>query len=170
MRKPMRDPIRTPDHRQTLHHWDTPEFIPLPRGKRWYTIAGLIFSGLLIIAIFSGNWTMAIAITLLAVVFFAFEKRQPKHVTVEISSMGLWYKDKFYPYHHLNSFWIVYHPPYVNSLYLKIRKKRGFKLLKIELYHEDPNLIRELLIKEIPEIEGATEPMTDILSRLLRLQ
>jgi len=31
-------------------------------------------------------------------------------------------------------------------------------------------LIAKLLLEEIPEIEGAAEPVTDVLSRILRLQ
>jgi len=47
---------------------------------------------------------------------------------------------------------------------------RRYEYIKIELENMSPVVIRDLLIKEIPEIEGADEPMIDILTRLLRLQ
>jgi len=157
------------DHRQVLHQWETPEYLSMPHGKTWYMIAGSILGLLLIYAIAVWNLTMAIAFIALAIVFFWMEKHEPKTVNVEINSLGISYKGKFYPYHHINAFWMVYDPPYVHRIYLRIKRKRGFELLKIELNHEDPNQIRNLLIQEIPEIEGATEPMVDILARLLRL-
>ena len=76
---------------------------------------------------------------------------------------------KFYPYHHINSFWLVYHPPYVQVLYLKISNGRQFKIIRIELDDQKPQEVRTLLLKEIPEIEGAQEPTADLLARILKL-
>lgn len=89
---------------------------------------------------------------------------------VRITDMGFDYGGTFYPYHHINAFWIVYHPPYVRSLYLKIKSGKRYKYLKIELDHQAPQAVREMLLKEIPEIEGAQELPSDLLTRLLRLQ
>ncbi len=158
------------DHRKTLYEWDTPEFIPMRRGRVWYLVATLIFAGLMAYAVMTGSFTMALAFIVIAVIFMWIEKREPKMVKVKITDLGIFYKGIFYAYHELNAFWIIYHPPYVQALYFRIQKKKAFVLMKIELNQENPVEIRTLLMKEIPEIEGAREPMIDIFARILKLQ
>ncbi len=158
------------DHREVLLEWETLDFIPTPRGKTWYIAAGLIVAGLLVYALATGSWTMAIAFIMLGVVFMLAEKRNPKKVKVVISDMGISYNGSFYPYHHVNAFWVVYHPPYVRVLYLRLSNGRNYKLLRIELNHQKPQEVRELLLRELPEIEGAQEPFSDLMARILRLQ
>ncbi len=158
------------DHRQTLHEWVTPEFIPYHRGKKWFMGAGIVFGLLILIGILTQNITMILAFVGIAVVFILIEKREPRMLKVQITDMGIDYRGEFYPFHHINAFWVVYHPPYVHSLYLKIRSGKKLQTLKIELNQENPVEIRQLLINEIPEIEGAGEPMLDLFSRLLRIQ
>ena len=166
----MKNKKEVKDHRKTLHEWDTPEFIPMSRGKRWYIVAGLIFLALILYAVSTGSATMAIVFIAVAIVFMLIEKRKPRKMQVKIMDMGIMYDKRFYPYHHINSFWMVYHPPYVRALYLKIREGSRLRDVKIELNHENPTEIRKLLMEEIPEIEGGTEPMLDLLSRILRIQ
>lgn len=158
------------EHETALLEWETPEFVPTPRGKIWYTVAGLVLIFFVGYAFLSGNPTMAIVFIMLAIVFLITEKRQPRNVRVIITDMGVWYKGHYYPYHHINAFWLVYHPPYVRVLYLRLRVGKNLKRLKIEMNHQKPQIVRELLLKEVPEIEGAQEPMTDLLARILRFQ
>lgn len=157
------------DHRQTLHQWLAPEFIPMPRGPKWYIVAAIIFTLLIIYALASQSWTMALAFLVVAIIFMMVENRAPKMLQVKITDLGIFYKGQFYAYHEINAFWIVYHPPFVDALYLRIRKKKHYVTLKIQLNGENPIEIRKLLMQEIPEIEGAREPMIDLLIRLLRL-
>ncbi len=157
------------DHRTTLLEWKTPEFVPTPRGKNWYIVAGLMLTGLIAYAFFTDNLTMVIVFIMLAAVFLMTDKKEPQIVNIIISDMGVTYKSKFYPYHHINSFWLVYHPPYVQVLYLKISNGRQFKCIRIELDGQKPQKVRALLLKEVPEIEGAHEPASDVLARILKL-
>jgi hypothetical protein len=158
------------EHQKILFAWQTPEFIPLPRGKMWYIVALLIMSGFIAYAVFTGSITMAAAFLMVGIVFMIIENRPPRTVDVEITNMGIRYDGVFYPYHHINAFWIVYHPPFVRAMYLRVSRGKTFRTLKIELNGENPVTVRKLLIKEVPEIEGAGEPFTDLLTRILRLQ
>lgn len=157
------------DHNNILLEWHTPEFIPIPRTKTWYLIASVIAISLVAYAIFSGSATMAIVFILLAGMFFMTHKQKPKIVDVKITELGIKYDDKFYSYNTINAFWIVYHPPYVRTLYLRLGGK-VVKYVKIELNHQNPIDLRKLLVKEIPEIEGEEERLSDTLTRLFRLQ
>jgi len=158
------------DHRKVLHEWSTPEFISFKRGKTWYIVAGIFMATLVGYAVFSRNTTMAIVFIMISVLFMLLEHKSPRIVNVIINDMGIEYDGTYYPFNHINSFWIVYHMPFIRALYLRINVGRRFKILKIELNEENPVLIRNILIKEVPEIEGAEEPMLDVLIRLLRLQ
>lgn len=158
------------DHRKTLLKWETLDFMPTPRGKLWYIVAGIVMGGLILYAFLSGSLTMAIAFIVVSVLFLIVEKRKPREVEVEITDMGVRYNGRFYPYNHINAFWIVYHPPYIRVLYLRLSNGRNFKYVKIELNHQNPKEVRDLLLQELPEIEGAQELPTDLIARILRLQ
>jgi hypothetical protein len=158
------------EHQTVLLEWETPEFVRIPRGKNWYIVAGLVLLALVAYALFTDSISMAVVFIMLAVVFILTEKKQPRNVRVIITDLGVFYNGRFYPYHHINAFWLVYHPPYVRVMYLRLRVGKSFKYLKIELNHQKPQKVRELLLKELPEIEGAQEPVTDLLARILRFQ
>ena len=157
------------DHRTILMEWETPEFMPTPRGRLWFVVAGAVLTAFVVYGLLSDNPTMAIVFIMLAIVFMLVEKKQPKIVRAIITDMGVQYRDEFFPYHHINAFWIVYHPPYVQVLYLRVRRGRRLDCLRIELNGQKPQKVRQLLLKEVPEIEGAQEPTTDILARVLKL-
>ena len=157
------------DHNEVLLEWKTPEFIPVPRGPVWYMVASVIVISLVVYAIFTNSATMAIVFILLAGMFFMTHKKKPRIVDVKITKLGVFYDKTFYHYTAINAFWVVYHPPFVRVLYLRLGGKT-YRLIKIELNHQNPTEVRHLLSKEIPEIEGMEEHPFDMLSRVLRLQ
>lgn len=157
------------NHNKVILEWKTPEFIPYPRTKTWYIVASIFVIGLLTYAILTGSITMFIAFALIVILFMLTHNKQPKILDFQITELGIRYGKNFYHYNIINSFWIVYHPPYVRVFYLRLGGK-SYKYIKIELNHQDPVKLRKLLGKEIPEIEGMGERGFDIISRLLRLQ
>ena len=152
-----------------LMEWETPEFFPMPRTKKWYVVALAIVAGLIAYAVYTGSATMAIAFVLLAAIFLMTHKKEPRILKVQITKLGVKYGGDFYSYHTINAFWIVYHPPFVTSLYIRLGGK-SFRYVKIELNMQNPVEVRNTLSKEIPEIEGMNERPVDLLTRLLRLQ
>jgi len=157
------------NHNKTILKWETPEFIKYERGKTWHIAAGVIVLSLIAYGIISGSATMAIVFILLAGVFFMTQSHEPKIVDVKITELGIRYGKVFYPYNNISAFWVIYHPPYVRVLNIQTAGKNK-KRIKIELSEQNPVEIRRVLSKEIPEIEGGEETITDILIRLLRLQ
>ena len=164
-----KDKNKPQDHRQILMEWETPEFIPTPRGKLWYIVAGLIMTSFVAYGIISDNLTMSIVFVMLAAVFMLVENRKPRMFKAVITDMGIECRGVFYPYHHINAFWVVYHPPVVQVLYLRIVEHRHYKHIRIELNGESPQAVRDLLLKEVPELEGAPEPLSDGFVRLFKL-
>ena len=156
-------------HNKVLLEWRTPEFIPHPRGKIWFIIAGILILSFVIYAILTNSATTAIVFIILTGVYYLTHNQEPRIISIKITELGISIDKNFYPYNTINSFWIVYHPPFVRTLNLRLGTK-SFTQIKIELSEQNPVEVRQFLAKEIPEIEGAEESMIDILIRLLRLQ
>lgn len=152
----------------TIVEWDTPEFINHERSPRWFLYAGTILLILIGYAVYTGSATMAIVFVVLGGLYYLTHNQEPKVIKVQITDMGIRYGEKFYPYNQINSYWMVYHPPYVRTLNLVISDKSKTRIV-IQLDSQDPAEVRKALAREIPEIEGAGESMSEILIRLLRL-
>jgi len=155
-------------HDKVLLSWRAPEFITHQKGKTWFLVAGIITLLLVIYAIYTNSATMAIVFIVLAGVYYLTHNQLPKVIDISITEMGVFVDKKFYPYNMINSFWIVYHPPYVHNLYLRLSGK-AFTKVVIQLDAQNPVDVRRALAKEIPEVEGGSESFGEMLIRLLRL-
>ena len=62
------------EHRKVLLEWEAPEFMPTPRGRTWYIVAGLVLLGFIAYAIYTDSLTMAIVFIMLALVFILSDK------------------------------------------------------------------------------------------------
>jgi sulfur relay (sulfurtransferase) DsrF/TusC family protein len=155
-------------HNKLLLQWKAPEFIIHQRGKKWFLIMGVITLLLVIYALATNSATMAIVFIVLAGVYYLTHNQDPKIIDIKITELGIYVGDTFYPYNMINAYWIIYNPPYVHSLNLRLSNKTFTKVV-IQLDVQDPVAVRKMLAKEIPEIEGEDESMSEILIRLLRL-
>ena len=155
-------------HNKLLLAWRAPEFISHPKSKKWFMIAGTIILALIAYAIYTDSATMAIVFIVLAGVYYMTHRQEPKIIDIKITQLGIFAGDTFYPYNMINAFWIVYNPPYVHAINLKLGGGTSRKIT-IQLDQQSPVAVREVLSGEIPEIEGQEEDMSDILTRVFRL-
>jgi len=166
MTEPSGEPVAV--HNKLLMNWKAPEFIIHQKGMRWFLIAGVITLLLIIYAIYTQSATMAIVFIVLAGVYYLTHNQNPKIIDISLTELGVFVDKKFYPYNMINSFWIVYNPPFVHHLNLRLSDKTFSKVV-IQLDVQNPIEVRNVLAKEIPEVEGAGESFGEILIRLLRL-
>lgn len=148
--------------------WESPEYIQHEKGVAWYLIA--IASALILCAyaIFTGNWTLVVALIVLAAVYYRIHGYPPKNVKVKISRVGIKINSKEYPYQNIDSFWIIYNPPSIKTLNLK-SNSRLLPDIAIQLGDQDPSKLREYLVSQIREREGREELFIDSLIRILKL-
>ncbi len=151
-----------------LLRWKAPEFINHYRSPRWFIVAGSILLLLVAYALYTQSATMAVVFIVLAGVYYLTHNQEPKIIDIKLTELGIFVDKKFYAYHMINSFWIVYQPPYVQTINLRLGNK-SLSRITIQLDRQNPVDVRKILSKEIPEIEGQDESMTDIFIRLLRL-
>ena len=116
----------------------------------------------------TSGWTFSIAILVFAGVYLLFHSKDPKRVPVKVSHVGIKVGNHFVPYSHMRTFWIVYRPPYISALNIRMSRKMMPDLM-ISLEEENPGPLREYIATQIPEWEGKEEAFTNTLVRLLRL-
>jgi len=155
-------------HNKLRMEWKTPEFIHHEKSKTWFLMAGLLIVALIAYALYTNSATMAIVFIVLAGVYYLTHNQQPKIIDIKITDLGIFVDQAFHPYNQINSFWIVYHPPFVHTLNFRLGTK-GRPRITIQLNQQNPVEVRKALAKEIPEVEGEGESMTEMVTRMLRL-
>lgn len=153
---------------RVVFSWTAPEYIEHHRGERWYLVAGTITAFAVIVCFFSGNWSFALAIATFAAVYYYIRRHHPaKEIPIVISEMGIRAGIMFFPYSHIQKFWIIYENG-LQTLNLRISGRVHSDVI-IQLNHEDPVPLRQYLVGQIAEWEGKHERPSDAIMRLLKL-
>ncbi len=152
-----------------LHEWEIKEYEQYERGTKWYLLMIIIGSALVIYGIFSGNFLFALIIILFAIILFLQSHQKPTQVPFKITELGLVIGNRFYDYGELESFYIIYDPPEVKSLFVET-KSTVKPLLRIPLNEHNPLRIRDTL-KEflLEDLEKEEEPYSDKFARAWKL-
>lgn len=148
--------------------WEAPERIKHKRGKFWKIFMSAAFISAATIAFVHNQWTFSMAIIAFAIVYYLINKEHTKDVEVSISNIGIKVGKRKYPFSKIKAFWIIYEPPLVKTLNIKVHNDLSGDI-SIQLNEQDPSEIREFLIERIPELEGKSEALSDILVRLFKL-
>lgn len=147
--------------------WEAPEYVQHEKGWKWFVFAGLAVLALIAYAVSTSNWTLVVALVVLAAVYVWQHFYKPDHVKIIISEAGVKIGSREYPFHDIKSFWIYYNDQ-VKSLNLRSNSK-FLPDVSIELGDQHPTELREFLCKHIREIEGKKETVSEALIRLLKL-
>ena len=147
--------------------WSAPEYVQHEKSRRWYAIALAIGILLIILAIINDNLTMAMAIVVFAGVYYYMQiNHKPGVIKVRIGDMGIFVGNMYFPFSRVTAFWFV-DGPGVHTLNLRISGRYHSDVI-IQLGHQNPGIVRDVLIGRIPEWEGKNEPFFDIILRLLK--
>ncbi|HLG25207.1 MAG TPA: hypothetical protein VI588_00215 [Candidatus Gracilibacteria bacterium] len=157
-----------PRHDRVVLSWEAPEYIQQHKGPRWYIGAGIVLAVTVAIALLTDNWTLALAALAFAGVYqYTHTHHPPKMTEVRITEMGIYVGEMFFPYSHIQAFWIIYANG-TKTLNLRVIG-RMFSDVIIQMNHQNPVEVRQYLVGQIPEWEGKNERLGDILLRLLKL-
>lgn len=167
---PLSEYIFMPEqHGTTLLTWQFPEFEVHERGTAWYFVMTLLGGGLLLSALFSGNFLFALILILLVMLFLFYHRRGPRTLTCTLTTQGVVIDNTFRPYKDIKEFRIVYDPPDVKKLYLFFASALQLSIT-VFIEDENPVQIREVLERYVAEdAENTDEPLSDIIARWLRL-
>ena len=148
--------------------WEYPERPRYRRGVLWYALMLVVGLGLLIYAVYSANFLFALIIIMFALVIYVTTTIDPGDTRFSVTDEGIEAAGRIYGFRDIDRFWFYYDPP-VKSLYLIMRGAAGSRL-RVDLVDQDPNEVRAILGQFVREdLEQIDEPISDILSRIIKL-
>lgn len=153
---------------KALVTWRAPEYTRHEKSWLWFVIAALILAALVVYGLETDGWTFSVALIVFAGTYYLFYRHEPPMVEIKISKFGVKIGHHIFPYGNLKNFWIVYEPPLVKKLYLRMSSKFQPDVF-VDLRDADPAAIRKVLKEHLKEKDTPHEPFSDILVRLFRL-
>jgi len=152
---------------EIFHQWKAPEFEVYEKSTRWYIIFGLFIVGMIGYALTTNSPIMAITFILLGIVGYIYLQKDPRVITFSITSKGVTADKEMYLYENINSFWIFYDPNHTKTISLHT-KASMLPFVHIPIASEDPVKMREILLRNIPEIKQ--DPgLIDAIERVLHI-
>jgi hypothetical protein len=152
-----------------LISWEVPEFEKHKKSLGWYVTGGIVLLILLIYCIKTANFLFAVILLMAAIIIILYDFRESREVEFALTSSGVKFGEKEYPYENFKRFWIVYEPPEVKKLYLEFQSVAMPRLV-VSFNDINPNEIRKFLLEYVAEdLEEKDEPFTDYLGRVLKL-
>lgn len=161
-------PEKLLEKEEVILSWEAPEAIKHSKGILWFIGAGILAMALVLYAFWTNSWTMAVAFIVLAGVYTLSHHREPGKMEVKVSSLGIQAGKRKIPYNQIKAFWIVYNPPEVKVLKLMTTDK-FLGEITLQLDGQAPGPLREYLLKQVPEFEGKSESLIDVIIRRAKL-
>lgn len=151
-----------------IYSWEAPEFMPSQGGSWWVDTALVVVGlGLIIWAIWAGQWSGVALVVMAGVVVVLMRKAKPRMFTHSITEAGVVVGEKFYSYDQLKSFWIYMEG---NARTLHFVLNRRFTLaLTLQLGDASIDKVREALAGKVPEDASRGEDTVDTVGRILKL-
>lgn len=152
-----------------LFEWIVPEYDKHERPRRWYMIMGTVAAVLILFGMFSGNFLFSLIIILAAIILFLQSQQEPLHVVFAITELGVIVGNRFYEYGELESFYIIYEPPDVKTMFIEtdsIFRPR----LRVPLVDMNPLDVQAVMRAYLLEDIEKEEPYSDRFARNWRIQ
>lgn len=170
----MEEPASTPNNdgeeKDVFARWQVFESDNHQKGKRWFIIAGIIFSALLIYAFYSKNFSFAVILIVSAAIILIKDSQPAKILDVRLSYKGVKVGERFFDIDKLKKFSIIYKPDQDKKALIFEFKNGVHPEMIIPLEDTNPLTVRENLLKYLEEdLERDDIPTTDLLNRLLKL-
>jgi len=158
------------DNGEVEMSWQVPEYEKHERTKNWYIGAIVLAILLMIYAFLTTNFLFFGIILISAFVIFLNDSHDPALVAIGLTDEGVVVGKKFYDYDELKNFSIVYKPKQgVKNLYFEF-KSPVKQRLSIPIMDEDPILVRNILLKYLPEdLERTDRPASETLAKIFKL-
>ena len=152
---------------EIFYDWMAPEFEAYEKSKRWYLIFAIFIALMVAYALVSNSPIMAITFILIGIVGYIYLEKDPRIINFSITSKGVTADREMYLYDNINSFWIFYDMPHARTISLHT-KASMLPYIHIPIEDEDPVYLRELLMRNIPEIKQ--DPgLIDAIERVLHI-
>ncbi len=137
--------VPTENAEQGIYTWQGHERTWLARGQSWYVYAGIAAVILLVYALFTQAWTMALVISLLAGVVYLYSQSQAPVLDIVISNKGLYVGADFYAFTYIKHFWFQFLPEEAYVCFQLVNSTKSRLVLSI---NPEERLILETTLRE----------------------
>jgi len=130
--------------------WQAHEFRHYPKNTGWYIT--LIAVAVLVIAFFiiiEKDVFAAVCLALLTILIIIFSRQVPQRVHIELEPTGIKFGRLFYPYKQLKYFWVVNNENHKTVNFHTSALVNNLVILELE--HQDPEAVRNFLLKHLAE-------------------
>ena len=155
-----------PHPNDILFTWIADEYLHHERTVLWYITSFIVTILLIFYAVITSAWTMAVAVALMGAVVYLYSHEPPKLKEIVLTKLGIHFGHKYFPYHELDSFWIINEPNYKALVIKEVNRSEEIIIL---LPFDSVSEIRDILMTELPENEGKKETIINHLGRLLKI-
>jgi len=151
-----------------LFSWKALSFVSHQRGWTW-NIVGIVAAALMIFyaLYYEQSWIMAVTVAVLAAATFLSLYEKPQELETTIWENGVTFRDEFYSYEQVKSFWFVTHPGHCSLNLDLVGRFSGS--VSIHLKDEDLGNVRSILAQYLPEDTKRKESFFESLARQLKL-
>ncbi len=146
--------------------WQAAEYAHYERTADWYWWVGLVAVIMLGLAVWQKSFLFGVLVLVAWFTILLYAVRPPRTIQVAITEHGVMVEKNLYLWGNLKSFWIFYTPPIKKEVSLET-KKSFVTYVKIPLGDMDPEEVKTIIKKFIPEIEQR-ESLIDNLSHLAK--
>jgi hypothetical protein len=137
---------------ESVLRWETHEYTYTEKSTDWYWTVGIITLILAGLSVYFGNALFAIVLLLGILTLVIFASRHPEIVLHEINDRGIEVGHTLYPYDTLSSFFVE-HLEHRPGKIILASKKVLMPHIAVSLGDIDPTLVRQMLLKKLPEVE-----------------
>lgn len=148
-------------------NWVTTDRLNYHRSKVWYVSFCIFFLTFIVLSFIYGAWTFSLVLLALSLAYGFANFKKPKLLEVSLGESKIVIGNKEYKYSQIKSFWLIDEPPY-NTLFLNIPKNITSPI-SVEIEDQNPEVIRQFLVRKVAETQGKTAGFIDVLLRLLKL-
>jgi len=152
-----------------LYEFITPEFEKQERGQIWFIIFGFCVISGVFVGIFTHSLSVILLSIMLGCVYTITYNQKPNDIQVVFTDIGMMWKNDFFSYQEIDTFWIFYIPHQHKTLHVFIRKGKFKKEIIIPIQSQKISKIRDTLGYYVPEDENSQESMKNMLTRKLKL-
>lgn len=155
---------------RTVLSWKAPEYHHYKKGQWWFPLQALLTLVLVTYFILTNQYLVAIIVVLGAIIIYRLAHAEPVVFPVIFSAEGIKFRERFWPFQDLKTFWITSsgRDGQIRKLYLK-SVERFSGLITIPLIHQDSEKVRTFLKQHLPEAHEASEDLADRINRWLKI-
>ncbi len=98
------------DSEEVFYSWQSQERTWLLSGASWYFYGAIIAALILLYALLTQAWTLAVLTSLLAGTIYLYSQEQAPQMQAVLTTKGLYFGDEFYDYALIKSCWFSFEP------------------------------------------------------------